>query len=84
MVSPPVLPLPLMVATDLAKRTGQCILIFDWELVLNERCSWIRAEGGCIMNLIDMVDESFFNFVMQLLGSASDAFDNAVKVKIKK
>ena len=51
---------------------------------MNERRSWIRAEGGCPMNLIDMVDESFFNFVMQLLGSASDAFDNVMEVKIKK
>jgi len=41
-------------------------------------------EGGCTVNSIDMMDEPFFNLVMQLLGSASDAFDNAVKVKIKK
>ena len=36
------------------------------------------------MNLIDMVDEPFFNLVMQLLGSASDAYDNVVEVPHKK
>jgi len=40
MASPPMLLLPSMVVTNPTKRTGQCTLIFDWELVLNEQCGW--------------------------------------------
>ena len=44
-----------------AQATGQCTLIFSWELVLYEpNMVGSRAEGGCTVTLHDVVDEHFF------------------------
>jgi len=44
-----------------AKATGQCILVFSWELVLYEPSKvGSGPNGGCIMTRHDMVDEHFF------------------------
>ena len=44
-----------------AKATGQCTLVFRWEVVLYEP-SMVGSgpEGGCIVTLHDVVDEHFF------------------------
>jgi len=44
-----------------AKATGQCTLVFRWELVLYEpSVVGSGPEGGCIVTLHDVVDEHFF------------------------
>jgi len=40
-----------------------------------------RPEGGCTVNLINVVDEPFFNLVVQLVHSTSDEFDTIMEVQ---
>ena len=62
MASPPVLPLPSTATTNPAKATGPHTLVFGWELALYESSMLgPRPEGGCTVNLNDVVDEPFFN-----------------------
>jgi len=43
------------------KATGQCTLVFSWELVLYQpSIVGSGPEGGCNMTLDDVVDEHFF------------------------
>jgi len=44
-----------------AKATGQCTLVFSWELVLYEPSMvGLGPEGGCTVTVHDVVDEHFF------------------------
>ena len=83
MASLPMLPSSSMTATDPEKELGHVpwYLIGNWFWMNNVVGS--GPKGGYTVNLIDMVDEPFFNLVMQLLGSASDAYDNVVEVQKK-
>ena len=65
-----------------AQATGQCILLFSWELVLyNSSMAGSGPEGGCTVTPQDVGDEHLFNLDLVVqLGSASDESDNVVEV----
>jgi len=63
-----------------AKATGQCTLVFNWELVLYKPSMvGSEPEGGCTMTLHDGWMNTSFKFdLVVLLGSARDEFEKVV------